>query len=121
MRGELIDKLKKKLPKPDIALRWIYEATHQEASDKWFNIGLNLNIPYGILNQIKLNNRDRCGVCYREMLATWLNQVRPTAGDLVNSLRASSVGKDALAEDFEKGKYCNILSDHGRCLSQFSP
>ena len=48
------------------------------------------------------------------MLATWLNQVRPTAGDLVNSLRASSVGKDTLAEDSEKGKYCNILSDHGR-------
>ena len=110
MRGKLMEKLEKKLPGPNSALSWIYAATHQEASDKWFDIGLDLNVPYGTLKRIKHDYRDQCDNCYREMLSTWLNLARPTAGDLVNTLRKSSIGKGALAQDFEKGKYIHVLS-----------
>ena len=68
------------------------------ARNKWFDIGLELNIDSGTLDVIYQNERDM-GRCLMEMLTVWLRtESKPTWTALAKALRSASVGHHALAE-----------------------
>jgi hypothetical protein len=70
------------------------------ASTHWFDLGLQLNIDYTTLTNIRQDSHHETRDCFREMLATWLRMTpNPSWEDLLAALKAPSVGHMALAED----------------------
>jgi hypothetical protein len=70
------------------------------ASTKWFDLGLQLNIDYTTLTDIRQESRHETRDCFRGILATWLGMTpNPSWEDLLAALKAPSVGHMALAED----------------------
>ena len=75
-------------------------------SHKWFNIGLQLDVPISRLNIIET---DRHGVeeRMRTMLDYWLkNATVPSWKVLVDALKAPIVGESRLANELEK-QHCS--------------
>ena len=70
---------------------------------KWYNIGLELNISFHVLDGMKANNRTT-DECLTEMLKHWLN-CDPTWSDLVQALSSEPVGEKTLARQIHT-KYC---------------
>ena len=70
-----------------------------EASHKWYEIGLLLEVPDSRLQAIRLEN-DKSDDRLRESLSLWLRNAKsPTWGDLRRALRSPSVGYGWLAEN----------------------
>ena len=76
------------------------------ARPKWFNIGLNLGIPYSTLDAIKMQSSksetDVCEACLREMLYHRLhfgNKDSLTWEDLCACLQAPTVGRNDVAKE----------------------
>ena len=73
----------------------------------WYNIGLELDIPYPALNCFKLVYSDQLDLM-REMLMYWLDTTfdpRPTWEAVVKALRSPIVDKKNVADQLES-KYC---------------
>ena len=70
------------------------------ARARWYNIGLNLNIPIGNLEVYKELSADEA---LREVLKTWLRQTNPapTWSRLIEALRSPTVGEYQLAQELE--------------------
>ena len=82
---------------------------------KWYNIGLQLNVPVGTLESIKIQTGDVVDHL-RDVLREWLKQEsKPTWKGLVNSLRSLSVGEPQLASWVE-AKYCSTAQKHCKLL-----
>ena len=75
-------------------------------SHKWYNIGLQLNLPVGTLDKIREQYSDP-QTCLREMLKTWLVTVNPypTWRTLVKVLKKQAVEEHSLADEL-KAKHC---------------
>ena len=71
------------------------------ARARWYNIGLNLNIPIGNLEVYKELSPDEA---LREVLKTWLRQTNlaPTRSRLIEALRSPTVGEYQLAQELER-------------------
>ena len=82
-----------------------------DARDKWFNVGLGLNIKFNALKSIKSEQNDN-GDCLREMLAHCIQSGGPlTWTDLCSCLRCPTVGRNDLANEIDQGwQGMNILS-----------
>ena len=68
-----------------------------EASSKWYNIGLGLELSINELDAIRQQEellQDR----FREMLKKWLRTVNPNKSQLIEALKQPSVGHQQLAE-----------------------
>ena len=76
-----------------------------EARAKWYDIGIELEIPTGTLKSIK-SMYDSPAECLVEMLDTWLKQVdpKPSWRELINALEQPTVGEERLADRL-KHKY----------------
>ena len=70
-----------------------------EARAKWYNIGLELGISAGTLDNIKKRNGNDGDTCLRDMLAEWLRDaaIISTWGGLSLALRATTVGEGQLS------------------------
>ena len=81
-------------------------------SNKWYNIGLALDVHPGSLNMIKSQYTGTD--CLREMLLLWLNSTnpQPTWEALVNALDECIVGEGHLSETL-KTKYCGVQHQQG--------
>ena len=79
----------------------IYSVNH-----KWYNIGLELDIPFKTLDGIAANFR-MTGDCLREMLKQWLTRVSPPPSwsSLVEPLSSEPVREQELAEEI-RSQYC---------------
>ena len=77
------------------------------ASGKWYQIGLQLRIPFHKLNVIMKDNNDKATACLTEMLQRWLTSVSPppTWSGLVQALLSGPVGEERLAEEIRQ-QYC---------------
>ena len=73
---------------------------------KWYNIGLELNIPFTALDAIEANHR-LTDKCLTEMLKQWLNcdSPPPSWSALVEALSSEPVGEKRLAGEIQT-KYC---------------
>jgi hypothetical protein len=69
-------------------------------SNRWFNLGLQLNIGMEQLQKIKSNNRDSKS-CHQEMLLMWLDS-SPTWEGLASALEKDSVGREEEANEIRK-------------------
>ena len=78
-----------------------------DVSNKWYNIGLQLNLQPGVLDNIKLTEHADARSCLCEMLKSWLKRVHPlpTWQLLVKALSSRSVSEADLAKRM-KEKYC---------------
>ena len=66
----------------------------------WYAIGLQLNIPHGVLDNIEKSCRDDHGVGLRCMLKEWYNREKLcTWGLVVKALRCRSVAQYKLAKN----------------------
>ena len=77
-----------------------------DVSSKWFDIGLELRLRTGFLENIESQNQD-VWVCLRKMLLHWLKNVDPlpTWEGLACALESPTVGDPRLAEQL-RTKYC---------------
>ena len=77
-----------------------------EARAKWYDIGIELEIPTGTLKSIK-SMYDSPAECLVEMLDTWLKQVdpKPSWRLLINALEQPAVGEERLAERLKQKYY----------------
>jgi tripartite motif-containing protein 2/3/tripartite motif-containing protein 71 len=72
-----------------------------DARNKWFNIGLGLNLEVGDLEAIR-NTNSNVDDCFRDMLKKWLRtSLRPTRSNIITVLREKTVGFNQLAEELE--------------------
>ena len=73
-----------------------------DARNKWFSIGLGLNLEYSDLKEIQQTNRDDVEKCFMDMLEKWLRtSLRPMQSNLITVLREQTVGFNQLAEELE--------------------
>ena len=89
-----------------LTLKTAFRALHS-VSQKWFSIGLELDIPVSELNIIE---KDRLGVVeqMRTMLNYWLKNVTdppPSWQILIDALKAATVSENSLAKELEI--YCS--------------
>ena len=91
-----------------------------EATTKWCELGLELELKYSQLEVIRVNHRQDVKSCFREMLHNWLNRADPppTWEALIEALKADSVGLPAVARTIEKA--CvhveKTTPSEGQCL-----
>ena len=67
--------------------------------DKWFDFGLELNLPYNQLQAIEKDKKE-CNACFRECLAEWLKTGRATYKELIDAVRG--IGDTAVAAAIEE-------------------
>ena len=72
-----------------------------DISSKWYNLGVQLRIDIGQLDNIRKDNLDEC---LREMLKIWLKQVdpHPTRNALIDALKRRVINEHQLASQLEK-------------------
>ena len=75
--------------------------------NKWYDIGVELNISFQTLNAIKADCPNNCAECLREMLVVWLSRTSPPPSwsGLVEALSSEPVGEKRLAEQIHT-QYC---------------
>ena len=83
--------------------------------DKWYKIGVQLEVPIPNLNNIGRNSMDP--LC--DTLDYWMrNDSSPSWSQIVDALKSLSVGENRLGEEIEK-EYCSpeeqILHDDSNC------
>ena len=73
-----------------------------DISHQWYDLGLQLELEEGTLENIKSDNPENSQHCLREMLSTWLKvDPTPTWDTLCAGLCSRTVGADKLAGDLE--------------------
>ena len=71
-------------------------------SHKWYDLGLQLGVEEGTLENIKSDNHENSQNCLRGMLSTWLKvDPKPMWDTLCTALRSRTVGANRLASDLE--------------------
>jgi len=87
----------------DLTLRCLMKELKLQASE-WYNIGVFLYMPTGLLDTIKRDNQNRSMDCLQEMLKAWLETTNPlpTWELVVEAVRERSA---KLADKLHK-KYC---------------
>ena len=90
-----------------------------DVSSKWYDIGLELRLRTGNLENIRYQNPD-APTCLREMLLHWLKQVDPppTWEGLACALESPTVGEPRLAEQL-RTKYCKTPQAAGQLFYSF--
>ena len=85
-------------------------------SAKWYDIGLELGLRTGVLENIRYQNPD-APTCLREMVFHWLKKVDPppTWEGLACALESCTVGEPRLAEQM-RTKYCKTEGAAGQLL-----
>ena len=68
-----------------------------EARQKWYNIGLQLNLDVNDLDAIQIRNNANPDCCIKEMLVCWLRGGGATWGALIGALKHKTVGYSDLA------------------------
>lgn len=87
---------------------------------KWYNIGLELGIDSGTLDEIQFKNHKDPGACLREMIKVWLKQIdTPTTWErIAEALRSPCIDEKELAENGKavNFKYCSaVKSKQSNC------
>ena len=88
-----------------LTLKTVFNALHS-VSHKWFDIGLQLEVPS---SQLKIIKTDTTGVAERlqAMVDYWLNNATvPSWKVLVDALKAPAVGESRLAKELEE-RHCS--------------
>ena len=77
-----------------------------DASTKWYDIGLELRLRTGVLDNIQYQYQD-ASTCLREMLRHWLKKADPcpTWKGLANALESRTVEELRLAQQLRTKKY----------------
>ena len=77
------------------------------AKVKWYDIGVELELPLSLLDELDKENGKDSGECLRKMLKEWLSGVSPAPSwnSLVEALSSDPVGEHILAKKIAE-KYC---------------
>ena len=94
-----------------VSLKNVRSALYQVRA-KWRNIGIELEIDFGTLDDIEKSYRTDNNECLSRMLEHWLKQAnpRPSWDAIVEALESSPVGEGCLAKDIRQ-EYCKPLRD----------
>ena len=75
-----------------------------KAREKWFNIGIQLEMSVSDLKVISQNKSGQPDGCFVEMLVQWLRQGKATWEALINALKSEPVGYLQLANEIRDSK-----------------
>ena len=78
-------------------LKWLVEKLYP-VQPKWYELGLQLGISLGSLDEIKKDNPET-SAAFREMLNQWVNGKEASLEKLSGALQTKSVGQDRLGLD----------------------
>ena len=92
------------LDKP--TLKYLMKELHPKVSDKWEDIGIELEVDDELLVQIKKDYPGDSKQCLREMLREWLKTSNPPPSWEAIAQVAADVGDEELAAEL-RSKYCN--------------
>ena len=90
-----------------LTLKAAINALHS-ASPRWYQIGVQLNVPTHLLKNIQQQHHDPID-CLTELLDKWMKNATdppPSWRALIDALRAPTVGETRLAGELEV-TYCN--------------
>ena len=90
-------------------LKNVQKELHIKVADEWEDIGIQLGIDDGRLNQIKVDNASKSKTCFREMLRTWLNRVDPPPSWSALADALETLGNEVVAAQITS-KYCKEIS-----------
>ena len=93
---------------------WCVRKAIYSIHHKWYNIGLELHIPFTALDAIKANHQTT-DECLTEMLKHWLTHDSPPPSwiGLVEALSSEPVGKTSLAREINS-TYCPTQEENSR-------
>ena len=85
-------------------MKTVTQAISEECAHKWFDLGLQLDVPAKKLRNIEKDCPNNCQDAMKKMIQEWLDLCpNPTWRIIVSSLR--KIGMIALANDVER-EYC---------------
>ena len=89
-------------------LKDVHKELYKKVACKWEDIGIQLDVEEGQLNQIKVDNPGESGSCLQEMLKIWPKKVdpKPSWSSMADALEV--VGEESLAEHIRRS-YCNTI------------
>ena len=88
------------------------------ASYRWYQIGIQLEVPTHVLKNIKQQPHDQTD-CLTELLEYWVRNAPPSWRALIDALRAPSVGEKTLAGELEE-RYCNQTEPVTHKMKEFT-
>ena len=90
-------------------LKSALKVLQNKVSNKWEDIGIQLDIDDGQLSQIKTDNAGDSKACLREMLRAWLKRAYPPPSwsEMIEALE--SQGNEDIASQI-RDKYCYVQS-----------
>ena len=111
----IYDKMSSPCPAPSLGVDDLNDVRKEllDVSSKWYDIGLELRLRTGDLENIECQNQD-VRVYLRKMLLHWLKKVDPppTWEGLACALESRTVGEPRLAEQL-RTKYCKPAQADG--------
>jgi DNA-binding beta-propeller fold protein YncE len=85
----------------DIRDLYVIYSNFWEARNKWFEIGLGLNLEVSDLEAIQQTNRDNVDKCFMDNKKWLRTSRRPTQSNLITVLKERTIGFNQLAEELE--------------------
>ena len=114
----IYDKMSSPCPAPSLGVDDLNDVRKEllDVSSKWYDVGLELRLRTGDLENIECQNQD-VRICLRKMLFHWLKKVDPppTWEGLACALESRTVGEPRLAEQL-RTKYCKTPRAAGQLL-----
>ena len=92
-------------PKP--TLKQLQQELYNKATNKWKDIGIQLDIDEGQLDEIKSDTSSDSRACLREMLIVWLRRVDPPPSWSAIAEAIDFLGDKELASHL-RSKYCSL-------------
>ena len=101
-------------------LKYLHSELHP-VSDRWYSLGIQLQVPVGILKCIRKENHTM-SECLLEMLVSWLKRTSPppTWEALAEALKSPPVGEGHLAQQL-RDKHCRGRETHLSSTPEPSP
>ena len=87
-------------------LKYLMKELYPKSSDKWEDIGIELEVDDGLLVHIRTDYSGDSKKCLREILRIWLKRVDPPPSWDTIANAIDDVGDEELAAQL-RSKYCN--------------
>ena len=88
-----------------------------EVRDKWYNLGVQLNMKTSDLNAIQIQYMNNLDNCLLHMLSSWLDKTEPSPPSwqrVVDALCCAPVNRPLIAEQI-RNRYCSKRSETDSC------
>ena len=87
-------------------LKLLQKELHCTVASKWEDIGIQLDIEQGLLDEVKSDNHGNSGSCLREMLKIWRKRMDPMPSWINLTEALICLGEEQLAHQLKDEYLC---------------